>query len=103
MGFPVPLGKWFRGQFRPVIDEYVTGERAMSRGLFDADYVRRLVARHLGGENHTERLWTLVNFEMWLRQFIDGEEAGEPQLELSGVAGNGNGDSRAGSIRAGVV
>jgi len=81
MGFPVPLGKWFRGQFRPVIDEYVLGERAMSRGLFDADYVRRLVARHLSGENHTERLWTLVNFEMWLRQFMDGEAAGEPRGE----------------------
>jgi len=103
MGFPVPLGKWFRGQFRPVIDEYVLGERAMSRGLFNADYVRRLVGRHLSGENHTERLWTLVNFEMWLRQFMDGEEAGEPQLALSGVTGNANGDSRAGSIRAGVT
>ena len=103
MGFPVPLGKWFRGQFRPVIDEYVLGERAMSRGLFNADYVRRLVGRHLSGENHTERLWTLVNFEMWLRQFMDGEEAGEPQLALSGVTGNANGDSRAGSIRAGVI
>jgi len=101
MGFPVPLGKWFRGQFRPVIDEYVLGERAMSRGLFDADYVRRLVARHLSGENHTERLWTLVNFEMWLRQFMDGEEAGEPEVALSGVGSNG--DSRVGSIRAGVA
>lgn len=103
MGFPVPLGKWFRGQFRPVIDEYVLSERAASRGLFDADYVRRLVGRHLSGENHTERLWTLVNFEMWLRQFMDGEEAGEPQLALSGISNNGSDDSRIASIRAGVV
>lgn len=103
MGFPVPLGKWFRDQFRPVIDEYVLSERAVGRGLFDADYVRRLVGRHLSGENHTERLWTLVNFEMWLRQFMDGEEAGEPQLALSGVSNNGSDDSRIASIRAGVV
>ncbi len=73
MGFPVPVGAWFRGPYRHVIDEYVLGARAASRGLFDQHYVRRLAARHQAGENHTERLWALVNFEMWQRQFIDGE------------------------------
>jgi asparagine synthase (glutamine-hydrolysing) len=76
MGFPVPVGAWFRGPFRHVIDEYVLGARAASRGLFDQPYVRRLAARHQAGENHTERLWALVNFEMWLRCFVDGEALG---------------------------
>ncbi len=83
MGFPVPVGAWFRGQFRSVIDEYVLGERATSRGLFDAVTVRRLVAEHeAGAGNHTERLWSLVNVEMWLRLFIDGEQAraGLPEI-----------------------
>ena len=76
MGFPVPVGAWFRGAYSSVVDEYVLGERAMSRGLFNPDFVRSLVKRHqTGGENHSERLWALVNFEMWLRQFIDGEES----------------------------
>jgi asparagine synthase (glutamine-hydrolysing) len=76
MGFPVPVGAWFRGRYRNVIDEYVLGERAAARGLFDAAFVRDLVARHqTGGENHSERLWALVNFEMWMRQFVDGEAA----------------------------
>ena len=76
MGFPVPVGAWFRGRFRQVIDEYVLSERAMSRGLFDEQFVRRLVAAHMAGAgNHDERLWALVNFEIWLRQFIDGEDA----------------------------
>jgi hypothetical protein len=53
-------------------------ERALSRGLFDETFVRNLVARHQrDGENHAERLWSLVNVEMWLRQFMDGEKAGE--------------------------
>jgi asparagine synthase (glutamine-hydrolysing) len=73
MGFPVPIGKWFRGEYRPIIDEYVLNERALRRGIFDASYVRRLVAEHQAGANHAERLWALVNFEMWLRQFVDGE------------------------------
>ena len=35
--------------------------------------VRALVARHGAGENHSERLWALVTFEMWQRIFFDGE------------------------------
>lgn len=74
MGFPVPIGAWFRGAYKHVIDEYVLSERAHSRGIFNADLVRELVTRHQsGGENHDERLWALVNFEIWQRQFFDGE------------------------------
>ena len=75
MGFPVPVGKWFREEFRPVIDEYVLSERAAGRGIFDRGFVNNLVARHQAGENHSERLWALVNFEIWLRRFFDGEAA----------------------------
>jgi asparagine synthase (glutamine-hydrolysing) len=73
MGFPVPVGNWFRREFRHIVDEYVSSERAVSRGIFNADFVRGIVSRHNAGENHDERLWFLVNFEMWQRQFIDGE------------------------------
>ena len=73
MGFPVPIGRWFRGEFKCVVDEYVLGKRAVSRGIFSESCVRDLVARHNAGENHDERLWSLVNFEIWQRQFIDGE------------------------------
>lgn len=73
MGFPVPIGKWFRGQYRGIVDEYVLSERSLGRGIFDADAVRNLAARHMNGENHDERLWSLVNFEIWRRTFIDGE------------------------------
>jgi asparagine synthase (glutamine-hydrolysing) len=73
-GFPVPVGKWFRGQFASIVDEYVLGPRAASRGLFDQSFVRQLVERHKAGENHSERLWALVNFEIWQRHFIDGED-----------------------------
>ena len=73
MGFPVPVGTWFRGPFKSVIDEYVLSERALSRGIFAPDFVRNLVAMHLAGEDHSERLWALLNFEMWLRRFFDTE------------------------------
>jgi asparagine synthase (glutamine-hydrolysing) len=87
MGFPVPVGAWFRGRFRGVLDEYVLSERATARGLFRRDFVRRLVAEHEAGANHSERLWALVNFEMWQRQFIDGEaHDAQSRLETEAVA-----------------
>jgi len=84
MGFPVPLGRWFRGEFRPLLDEFVVGERTVARGLFQYDFLRRLVQEHAAGTaDHTERLWTLVNFEMWQRHFLDGEplKGALPQVE----------------------
>jgi asparagine synthase (glutamine-hydrolysing) len=89
MGFPVPVGAWFRGPFRAVVDEYVLGERAMSRGLFNREFVHDLVARHMLGENHSERLWALINFEMWLRAFFDSEVSDEPQPALAETVGAG--------------
>jgi asparagine synthase (glutamine-hydrolysing) len=86
MGFPVPIGAWFRGAYKSVIDEYVLGERALNRGIFNADFVRDIVRRHQsGGENHDERLWALVNFEIWQRQFFDGEVTTNDSLVLTGA------------------
>jgi asparagine synthase (glutamine-hydrolysing) len=83
MGFPVPVGKWLRGEHRPVVEEYVLSERALGRGIFEPGYVRELVARHEGGEEQTERLWLLVNFEVWQRRFFDREAVPQPVGELA--------------------
>ncbi|MEO8624214.1 MAG: asparagine synthase (glutamine-hydrolyzing) [bacterium] len=74
MGFPVPVGAWLRGPYRHVLDEFVLGPRALARGLFDEAALRRLVASHTSGEqNHSERLWSLINLEIWQRMQFDGE------------------------------
>jgi len=85
MGFPVPIGSWFRGPFKSIVDEYVVSERALSRGIFAPEFVRELVSLHQAGEDHSERLWALVNFEMWQRRFFDSEvtPAIEPVIEKS--------------------
>ncbi|HKO45973.1 MAG TPA: asparagine synthase (glutamine-hydrolyzing) [Pyrinomonadaceae bacterium] len=88
MGFPVPVGAWFRGPFKNVIDEYVLSDRALERGIFDPAFVRSLVKRHDAGQDHSERLWSLVNFEIWQRQFLDSESplvSEQSQLEWAPV------------------
>jgi asparagine synthase (glutamine-hydrolysing) len=75
MGFPVPIGRWLRGRFAPVVDDLVLGPRALARGLFDESALRRLVTEHTSGAaEHGERLWLLANLEIWQRVFLDGEE-----------------------------
>jgi len=82
MGFPVPVGNWFRGEFKHIVDEFVLSERSIGRGIFDCDFVRSLVREHNAGVNHDERIWALVNFEIWQRRFIDRETSDTPTVEF---------------------
>jgi asparagine synthase (glutamine-hydrolysing) len=89
MGFPVPVGRWLRGRYRPLLDEYVVGPRAVERGLFDAGALRRVVEEHERGiDNHSERLWALMNLEIWHRLFIDGEEISAATRAMERIAGS---------------
>jgi asparagine synthase (glutamine-hydrolysing) len=75
MGFPVPVGRWFRGPFWPVVQELVLGPRALQRGLFEPSFLRRLAEEHRAGTaEHGDRLWLLVNLEIWQRIFLDGDD-----------------------------
>jgi asparagine synthase (glutamine-hydrolysing) len=75
MGFPVPMGKWLRGPFWPIVEEFVLGSRTIERRLFQRAAVQRLAEEHRSGaREHGDRLWLLINLEMWQRIFLDGED-----------------------------
>jgi asparagine synthase (glutamine-hydrolysing) len=74
MGFPVPVGRWLRGGFQPLVNEFVLGPRALRRRLFNDTALRQLAAEHASGAaRHGDRLWLLINLEIWQRIFQDGE------------------------------
>jgi asparagine synthase (glutamine-hydrolysing) len=76
MGFPVPVGPWLRGPFWPLVQDLVLGPRALARRLFAPEALRTLAEEHrLGIANHGDRLWLLLNLEVWHRVFVDGEPA----------------------------
>jgi asparagine synthase (glutamine-hydrolysing) len=56
-----------------MVQEHLLSARALDRGLFQPEAIRSLVAEHAAGADHSERLWLLLNLEIWQRQFIDGE------------------------------
>jgi asparagine synthase (glutamine-hydrolysing) len=93
MGFPVPIGRWLRRAFKPIVDEFVLGERAMARGLFDPRGVERLAAEHeRGAADHGDRLWLLANLEIWQRVFVDGED---PSVVMTPATASGRSYARA--------
>ncbi len=69
MGFGVPLERWFKADLRSYLQEMLLGPDARLRHYVNAAYVRQLVQAHLSGHvDYSSRLWTLLTFEVWLRQ-----------------------------------
>ncbi len=73
MGFAVPLARWFRGPLKQRVRDAVLGERLLDTGWFEPALLRQLVDQHqAGSHNHSAPLWTLLMFEAFLRQSVDG-------------------------------
>ena len=84
MGFPVPVGEWLRGPWRHLLSEFVASPRARDRQLFQPHALDQVIAEHIAGVNHSERLWALLNFEIWARIFLDGEPPESIRLARAG-------------------
>jgi asparagine synthase (glutamine-hydrolysing) len=71
-GFAVPVGGWFRGDLREFFSDVLLSARARERGYFEPRFVERLVREHVTSRrDHALRLWGLVVFELWHREYLD--------------------------------
>ena len=87
MGFSVPLARWFRGPLRQRVRDAVLGDRLMSTGWFNPTYLRHLVEAHQSGaSDYSAPLWTLLMFEAFLRQVVDGDAAAPASLDRPELA-----------------
>lgn len=66
-GFGVPLAKWFKGELRPFILEILSPEKIEKEGLFNWQFVNKLMQEHFDGKKDNKKpIWTLLMFELWL-------------------------------------
>ncbi len=66
MGFGVPVGEWFRGPLRGVLEETVLHPDGICACVFERSWLERLVQSHVGGkERHDHRLWSLLMLSRW--------------------------------------
>ena len=74
MGFGVPMSRWFRNELKSYLSEVLLSEASLKRGYFREDYIRQLLNEHgAGHSDHGNRLWALLNLELWQQMFIDGQ------------------------------
>lgn len=74
-GFPTPIRPWLRNQLFDKLSTILTDGRMEERQLFQAGYVHQLLNAHRRGHSWaTEGCWRLLNFELWSRVFLDGDD-----------------------------
>jgi asparagine synthase (glutamine-hydrolysing) len=72
LGFPTPYSQWLSGPQVDTVKDLLLEERAVNRGLFKSESVERLFAEHRTNlHDHSDKLWRLLNLEIWHRVFID--------------------------------
>jgi asparagine synthase (glutamine-hydrolysing) len=81
-GFAVPFGTWFKnGELRELLDDCLSSESIKRRGIFNHKSVEHLRTSILSPSAASEldistyqlwhRVWIILMFELWARQYID--------------------------------
>ena len=74
MGFPTPWAYWLAGPQLEEIERLLSEPRSSARGLFRPEAIRRIFTEHRARHrDHGNRIWRLLNLELWQRIFLDGE------------------------------
>jgi asparagine synthase (glutamine-hydrolysing) len=70
VGFRVPINEWFRGNMRDYLLDHLQSGSSMTRTYYRAPVLEKMLAEHLNGrQNHEKLLWSLLNLEIWHRQY----------------------------------
>jgi len=74
-GFSPPDASWYRDNSLPYIRSVILSKKALQRGYFNPEYIKKILTEHsLGKKNHRLLIWSFLSFEWWNRIFIDKEK-----------------------------
>ena len=75
MGFPTPLRDWLRDErARPIFDA-LKDKSGLLADVVDRASLDRLIQQHQSGkEDGTDRLWRLLNLQLWGEMFLKGRQ-----------------------------
>jgi asparagine synthase (glutamine-hydrolysing) len=77
LGFPTPWSGWLTGPRLDSIEKLLLESRSLQRGYFKRDAIGRLFAEHRAKyRDNYDRIWRLLNLELWQRVCIEGDETG---------------------------
>ena len=71
-GFALPLVHWIRHELKDLILTVLLEPRTLQRGYLNPQGVRQLLDEHFQGRrDHSPRIWRLLMFELWHRNFLE--------------------------------
>jgi len=74
LGFPTPWSAWLDGPQLNTIRDLLLEPRSIDRGLFKRTAVERLFHEHRARyRDHCDRIWRLLNLELWFRVCMEGD------------------------------
>jgi asparagine synthase (glutamine-hydrolysing) len=77
-GFSIPLGAWLKGPLKPMLSDLVESRESRESPWLNHTAVRKLVEEHLAGkQNHEIRLWAIICFQEWKRQYAGAQAHNE--------------------------
>jgi asparagine synthase (glutamine-hydrolysing) len=86
LGFPTPWSQWLAGPRLDAIQELLLEKRSLDRGLFRPAALEQLFSEHRARyRDHYDRVWRLLNLELWHRVCLEGDSGGA--ISLSRGAG----------------
>lgn len=75
LGFPTPWSGWLAGDQLDRIERLLLEPRSLERGFFQRQAVQALFQEHRAAfRDHYDRIWRLLNFELWHRVCLEGDE-----------------------------
>jgi asparagine synthase (glutamine-hydrolysing) len=70
-GFGVPIKYWLNNELAEYVNYYLSKEVINKRGLFNSNYVNKIIKEHNVKLNNTHKIWALLVLEMWYQKFVD--------------------------------
>ena len=78
LGFPTPWSGWLAGSRLDAIRAMLLEPRSLNRGFFRPEAIETLFNQHRAKHrDNYDRIWRLLNLELWHRVCLEGEAHGE--------------------------
>jgi asparagine synthase (glutamine-hydrolysing) len=73
--FHMPIENWLDKDLKPVVDDVLNTTKIFRQGILDHNMVKKLKDNYAKGKLYYARqIWTLLNFEIWHKMFIEKEK-----------------------------
>lgn len=73
--FHVPMENWLNSDLKSTVSDLLNTTKIFNQGLLDPYYVKKIMENYDKGKLfYARQIWTLLNFELWHRTFIDKEK-----------------------------